>query len=86
MEFVFFLASGLEGLRPGGQKITKTITKTRKDENTKETTTVGKLHLRQINSVTGPEKDRYQFEDLSKKIIGVPIKIDFSCFRTFVFS
>ena len=34
-----------------------------------------KLHLRQINSVTGPEKDRHEFEDLSKKIIGAAIEV-----------
>jgi len=34
-----------------------------------------KVHFKQINPVTGPEKDKYEFEDLSKKIIGAAIEV-----------
>ena len=34
-----------------------------------------KLHVEHINPVTGIEKDRHQFEDLSKKIIGAAIQV-----------
>ena len=34
-----------------------------------------KVHFKQINQVTGPEKDKYKFEDLSKKIIGAAIEV-----------
>ena len=36
---------------------------------------MGKLHFEQINPVAGPEKDRHQFEDFSKKIIGAAIEV-----------
>ena len=36
---------------------------------------MGKVHFKQINPVTGPEKDKYEFEDLSKKIIGAAIEV-----------
>jgi hypothetical protein len=36
---------------------------------------MGRPHFNQINPLTGPEKDRYEFEDLSKKIIGAAIEV-----------
>ena len=36
---------------------------------------MGKLHFKQIDPVTLPEKDRHQFEDLSNKIIGAAIEV-----------
>jgi len=34
-----------------------------------------KLHLKQIKSVAGTEKEKHQFEHLSKKIIGAAIQV-----------
>ncbi|NVM20780.1 MAG: GxxExxY protein [Desulfobacterales bacterium] len=36
---------------------------------------MGKLHYKQIKPVTETEKEKYQFEDLSKKIIGAAIAV-----------
>ena len=36
---------------------------------------MGEMHFKQINQVKGPEKDKYEFEDLSKKIIGAAIEV-----------
>jgi hypothetical protein len=36
---------------------------------------MGSWDLRQINATTRIEKDRHQFEDLSKKIIGAAIAV-----------
>jgi len=58
----------------------------RKTESTKETITMGKLRFKQINPVAGPKKNRHQFKDLSKKIIGAAIEVHFSHFRTFALS
>ena len=50
---------------------------------------MGEVHLKQINQVTGSEKDKYEFEDLSKKIVRVAIRSTFrdfviSCFRDYL--
>ena len=45
---------------------------------------MGQQRLKQSKtSYKAAERDRHGFEHL-RKIIGVAIKIDFSCFRTFV--
>jgi hypothetical protein len=52
----------------------KTITKTRKDENTKKmkkNNYYGEFNLETVED----KKRRYQFEELSKKIIGVAIEV-----------
>jgi hypothetical protein len=36
---------------------------------------MSKLRLRRIDPVAGLEKDAYQFEDLSRKIIGAAIEV-----------
>ena len=47
----------------------------RTPQSTKEAISMGEVHFKQINQVTGPEKDKYEFEDLSKKIIGAAIEV-----------
>ena len=44
---------------------------------------MGEVHFKQINQITGPEKDKYEFEDLSKKLVRVAIR---STFRVFLLS
>jgi hypothetical protein len=47
---------------------------------------MGKVQFKQVNQVTERVKDKDRFDYLSNKIVDVVIEIDFSCFRTFVFS
>ena len=54
----------------------KLITKTRKDESTKGRSMRGEVYLKEVSvELTEMGKEKHQFEELSKKIIGAAIQV-----------